>query len=221
MKYLITKEQVGLLKKVVANAVIGHFKGDLPDIIAADKLLKGLLEQPEGEPVKLPSWRGICHPEGTLHLTQNIFMNAHQLRNALDFVNPDGANDTDQLESELTIQWRKEAVFEGENYPAGLYANFTDYPEEGSILLDADKSAITHPSPTQVPLTDEQWMLVSEGMPPNGSIVYVYSKHGQTDLADVTDGAFKSCWMIDDPDETITHWMHRPKPPMHCIGVKA
>jgi hypothetical protein len=90
-------------------------------------------------------------PEGFIHLTPPLELNAHQLRNALDFVNPDGAKDTDQLETNLCIQWRKEAVFEGENFPAGHYAWLEEYPEEGSILLDADKSTITHPVPKAQP----------------------------------------------------------------------
>ena len=87
----------------------------------------------------------ICHPDGILHLLPAIQLNAHQLRNALDFVNPDGANDPDQLESVLCIQWRKETVIDGEHYPAGYCAWSEEYPEEGSILLDDKKSSITHP----------------------------------------------------------------------------
>jgi hypothetical protein len=47
MHYTISKEKIEQLKKVVANAFKSHFKSDLPDIIAADKLLQGLLDQPE------------------------------------------------------------------------------------------------------------------------------------------------------------------------------
>ncbi len=71
---------------------------------------------------QLPSDLGI----GTLTL------NAKQLREALEFVNPDGPEDQDQVEAEVTITQR--AAFtstDGEEMPAGLYVHLTDYPDEG------------------------------------------------------------------------------------------
>lgn len=102
-----------------------------------------------GEPRKIVD---LTMPDGWLHLLPPVALNAHQLKNALDFVNPDGAKDTDQLESMLCISYRKAAEFDGEQYPAGFYAHFEDYPEEGSIFLDDDKSTITHAQPLQ-PIT--------------------------------------------------------------------
>ena len=71
---------------------------------------------------QLPSDLGI----GTLTLS------ARQLREALEFVNPDGAEDADQVEAEVTITQR--AAFtstDGDSMPAGLYVHLTEYPEEG------------------------------------------------------------------------------------------
>ncbi|ATP86506.1 hypothetical protein A388_01290 [Acinetobacter baumannii] len=35
----------------------------------------------------------------------SITLNGHQLKSLLEFVNPDGENDLDQLETELTIKF--------------------------------------------------------------------------------------------------------------------
>lgn len=69
-----------------------------------------------------------------------ITLTAPQLRQALDFVNPD-KGDADQQEDRLTIAWAKESTSEGETRPAGLYAWFTEYPEEGAIYLDPEDPA--------------------------------------------------------------------------------
>lgn len=37
----------------------------------------------------------------------SITLNGHQLKSLLEFVNPDGENDLDQLETELTIKFLK------------------------------------------------------------------------------------------------------------------
>ncbi len=75
------------------------------------------------------------HPETTTG--RSVTLNGYQLRNALEFCAPD--NDADQLESEVSIQWG-DAGHSG----AGYYACCTEYPEEGSILLD-DKPAESSP----------------------------------------------------------------------------
>ena len=61
-----------------------------------------------------------------------LTLSAKQLREALEFANPDGAADLDQVETEVTITQR--AAFtstEGDAMPAGLYVHLTEYPDEG------------------------------------------------------------------------------------------
>lgn len=61
-----------------------------------------------------------------------ITLTAKQLREALEFANPDGAEDAEQAETEVTITRR--AAFkttDGDDMPAGLYVHLTEYPEEG------------------------------------------------------------------------------------------
>ena len=61
-----------------------------------------------------------------------LTLTAKQLREALEFANPDGPDDVDQAETEVTITRR--AAFtstEGDDMPAGLYVHLTEYPEEG------------------------------------------------------------------------------------------
>lgn len=61
---------------------------------------------------------------------EQIQMTGNQIKQALSVVAPD--LDEDQLESELTILYKPHWVNEdGEDMEAGLYALFTEYPEEG------------------------------------------------------------------------------------------
>lgn len=62
----------------------------------------------------------------------SLTMNAKQLREALEFANPDGPGDAEQAETEVTVTQR--AAFtssDGDDMPAGLYVHLTEYPEEG------------------------------------------------------------------------------------------
>lgn len=65
----------------------------------------------------------------TSALQSMVTLNGYQLREALEFIAPDG--DPEQLESDVTIQWGKTG-HSGEGY----YACMTEYPDEGCILLD-------------------------------------------------------------------------------------
>lgn len=49
-----------------------------------------------------------------------------QIKKALEFVNPDGDKDIDQLDCEIAFYKEGEKVF----------AYFADYPEEGSMELE-------------------------------------------------------------------------------------
>ena len=63
--------------------------------------------------------------------TTSITLTAKQLREALEFVNPD-ESDADQLETEVTITQREAFTStDGDDMPAGLYVHLTEYPEEG------------------------------------------------------------------------------------------
>ena len=78
-------------------------------------------------------------PEPTFERSKDmsITITAKELRVALEFCNPDGPEDENQAETELTI-WMQEVddiSAEGEPFPRGLYCHLTDYPEEGCIPL--------------------------------------------------------------------------------------
>lgn len=61
---------------------------------------------------------------------QSVTLTVAQLLEAFQYATPYYPNDADQLECELTIQ-------HGNGYSgAGMYCWFTEYPEEGSILLN-------------------------------------------------------------------------------------
>lgn len=60
----------------------------------------------------------------------SITLSGHQLKELLNFVNPDGENDLDQLETELTIKF-----FEDGHSGKGYYFWMTEYPEEGAMLI--------------------------------------------------------------------------------------
>jgi hypothetical protein len=62
----------------------------------------------------------------------SITLTAAQLREALNFVNPDGETDPDQLDNEVTITLRDAFTStEGDAMPAGLYVHLTEQPVEG------------------------------------------------------------------------------------------
>ncbi|MDN7609532.1 hypothetical protein QZM28_22835 [Burkholderia multivorans] len=79
-----------------------------------------------------------------------VTLSGAQLLEALDFIAPD--RDTDQLESEVTIQY-------GEGHTGkGMYCWCTEYPDEGAIFLDGSTPAtIGAPADAgEARLTDEQ-----------------------------------------------------------------
>lgn len=66
----------------------------------------------------------------------SITLNGHQLISLLNFVNPDGEKDLEQLETELTI-----AFFEDGHSGKGYYFWMTEYPEEGAMKLENESGA--------------------------------------------------------------------------------
>jgi hypothetical protein len=61
-----------------------------------------------------------------------LTLTAKQLREALVFVNPDGVDDANQAETEVTITRRMAFTStDGDDMPAGLYVHLTEYPDEG------------------------------------------------------------------------------------------
>lgn len=85
-----------------------------------------------------------------------MILNAHMLREALEFCNPDGDEDPDQMNTELTFKQlsAEEAAKlvadteEGYPYPAGIYCWLTEYPEEGCL------------GPLGMIWTQDQWIKV-------------------------------------------------------------
>ncbi|MFU2692081.1 hypothetical protein ACM7PK_02650 [Pseudomonas aeruginosa] len=73
----------------------------------------------------------------------SLLINGYQLRDALEFIAPDGT--AKQLESEARIEWRQQ---DADFLEAGLYAWCAEYPEEGCVLLD-EEPATAQPSPAQ------------------------------------------------------------------------
>ena len=84
--------------------------------------------------------------------TEQITLNAAQLRHALEFVAPDFDADPDQRESEVTIAWRDAGVVaddDGNPEPAGYVAWITDYPEEGALPLSESWDVMPAAAPAQ------------------------------------------------------------------------
>lgn len=66
----------------------------------------------------------------------SLTINAAQLKQAFELAAPDWETDEDQRDTEVELQWLPERVsIESEPMEAGLYLWYTDYPEEGVILL--------------------------------------------------------------------------------------
>lgn len=67
-------------------------------------------------------------------LRRQFTLTALQLRDALEFINPD-ENDEDQLESEITFKYCEEGKTpkgdDNLHLPEGWYCWITEYPEEG------------------------------------------------------------------------------------------
>lgn len=73
-----------------------------------------------------------------VEVDDSVILTGAQIREALDFVNPDGERNTDQLECSLVIKYQSEEVVDqetGERCQIGYYAHFAEHPEEGSIHL--------------------------------------------------------------------------------------
>lgn len=61
-----------------------------------------------------------------------VTLNAKQIRDLLNYVNPDGPEYEDQMETDVSIDWMESRTSEeGEPMSAGYYAWLTEYPEEG------------------------------------------------------------------------------------------
>lgn len=77
-------------------------------------------------------------PFGIAHLLPPFTLSAHQLRHALQLANPDGAQDPEQLDTCVCLQYKLPGkTVDGEDAPAGLYCWLDEYPEEGSLCIDA------------------------------------------------------------------------------------
>ena len=71
----------------------------------------------------------------------SVTLNGHAIKDLVSFVCPD-EGDTDQLETEVTIDWMPERKStDGDQLSAGYYAFLTEYPEEGCYGPLGDDSA--------------------------------------------------------------------------------
>lgn len=76
-----------------------------------------------------------CLPEGLRYSLPALVMNGHQLKQALEFVQADDSEEA--LDTEVSLALRPGGYdMEGERIDAGLCIWLTEYPDEGSILLD-------------------------------------------------------------------------------------
>lgn len=95
-----------------------------------------------------------------------FYVNGFQLRDALEFIAPDGTDE--QLETEAVIQWGPQRVHDEGTDPEGYYCWFADYPEEGSIPLDSEARPVTTPQPptaegqTNEPTDDEIFAIAKQ-----------------------------------------------------------
>jgi len=64
----------------------------------------------------------------------SVTLTAKQLREALEYANPDGPEDEDQQETEVVIEWMpNRTATDGTHMPKGYYRYYVDCPEEGVI----------------------------------------------------------------------------------------
>lgn len=77
-------------------------------------------------------------PFGIAHMLPPFTLDGHQLRRALQLANPNGDLAPDQLDTHVCIQYKLPGKdTDGEDAPAGLYCWLQEYPEEGSLCIDA------------------------------------------------------------------------------------
>lgn len=134
----------------------------------AQRQLSLYSDAPDGNYVKA-KWKQIISALESAEQGEpvGITLTGKQLRNAIEFVNPDGVGDLDQLECEVTIRHFNDAIDgDGEPMPSGIYAYLAEYPEEGRVSLDADLA----PQPDRkaiedgfaiVPIEPSQEMLIA------------------------------------------------------------
>jgi len=111
---------------VNTNEAIAKLKARLaaPEVVGFGKVL--------GTLGKVVEWPDTSKPpeleRPLMHLT------GYQLREALEFVAPDGTEE--QLESEVCIQHGPARTHDDGTDPEGLYCWLSDYPDEGSFSLE-------------------------------------------------------------------------------------
>lgn len=73
-------------------------------------------------------------------MSSSLNLSGKQIKELLEHVAPDREKDPEQLETEVEIQLLPEGKCPetGELRPAGVYFWYSEYPEEGSILLSDD-----------------------------------------------------------------------------------
>lgn len=67
-----------------------------------------------------------------------INITAKEILELLEYAAPDREKDPEQLETQMTLWTAKEPYKDaetGEERPAGIYAYFSEYPEEGSVFI--------------------------------------------------------------------------------------
>lgn len=138
-----TKHLQELRATLCAVGVVGQIGGH--DVVRRESVIDLVdrrladLASPPKVPLRAPM--NHCRPYGMKYDLPPMALSGYQLREALGFLAPDGI--ADQLEQEVCIALRDEGRdTDGEVCPRGLYCWLSDYPEEGSILLDGHDARI-------------------------------------------------------------------------------
>jgi len=103
-----------------------------------------------------------------------ITLNGFQLRDALEFLAPDGTDE--QLEQEVSIQWGPQRTHDEGTDPEGFYCWLTEYPDEGSIPLDPEPHA-------QVEVTPDSNVVITRDE--SGAIVAVTRQNSEGQILEV------------------------------------
>jgi hypothetical protein len=143
----VWREALGalLLNKAYDRSYVEHEQKALADIENACKIEMAAQPSDAAATNHVADDRNMV--VGEEPVAQSITLTGAQLLEAFQYVAPDYPNDPLQLEHELTIQHG--AGHSGD----GMYCWFTDYPDEGSMLLDGTTVAPPQAQAVEQPLT--------------------------------------------------------------------
>lgn len=123
-------------------------------------------------------------------MMRTFTLNGLQLRDALAFINPDGSNDPDQLETELSFAYLPDGAIREESGKCekpGMYCWLTEYPEEGVYgPLTGSEEWQTSLDGAEMIAQERQRQIQEEGYTPANDDAYK--------LAELLNGARSYLW---------------------------